>query len=186
MQAELYISLYCLRASKTLLYPSDTVWGLGCDATDPKAVSKIFAIKKRDESKSFVVLVDSLAMLLKYVDQLPEVLKPYLANIKKPTTVIYNKPKGLAKNLLAPDNTIAIRIVEQGFCNQLIGLFQKPIVSTSANISGEVTPKSFKEINPSILEAVDYVVNLQQDQISTSTSTIIRLNRKGEVEVIRQ
>ena len=186
MQAELFISLYCLSASKTLLYPSDTVWGIGCDATDKVAVKKIYTIKQRDESKSLVVLVDSLAMLSKYVEEVPKELKAYLASVKKPTTIIYNRPKGLATNLIAKDNTVAIRIVEKGFCHQLINKFNKPIISTSANISGQATPRSFKEIDPTILKAVDYVVNLPRLEISGQPSTIVRLNKLGKVDIIRE
>ena len=185
MKTELKNSLETLKANKVLLYPTDTIWGLGCDATDIKAVSKIYTIKKREESKSLIVLVDSLDMLKDYVEKIPVKALKVLKTAQKPTTIIYKTPKGLAKNIIAKDNTVAIRIVQDEFCKKLIKKLRKPIVSTSANISDENTPMSFKEIEPVILNAVDYVVNLRQNETAKQSSRIIRILDNDDVEVLR-
>ncbi len=176
-----------------VLYPTDTVWGIGCDATDKIAVEKVFKIKQRTESKSLIILVDSLEMLQKYVEEIPASIIEILEKIHKPTTIIYNNPKpacgrdrGLASNVIASDNTVAIRVVQDKFCKELIKQFGKPIVSTSANYSGKSTPKSFKEIELSILNTVDYVVNLHRNKISNTPSVILRIDCEGEIEVIRE
>lgn len=174
-----------LNRSKIILYPTDTVWGIGCDATNEASVSEIFKIKKRNESKSLVILVDSIEMLEQYIDEIQESIKTYLLINKNPTTVVYSNPKGLAYNVIAEDNTVAIRIVQDEFCQKLIQKFGKPIVSTSANISGEVTPKSFSEISKSILDSVDYIVDLHKEQVTNKVSSIIRILNDGSIEVIR-
>jgi len=176
---------FFLNTSKAILYPTDTVWGIGCDATNEKAVSKIYEIKQREESKSLIVLVDSITMLRQYVEEIPQVVFDLIEKTQQPTTIIYQNPVGLAKNVIAKDNTVAIRVVKEGFCHELIGQFEKPIVSTSANISGEDTPKSFSEISPAILERVDYVVDLHQDHKVEKSSRILRIHKDGSVEVIR-
>ena len=186
MKTELLHTLDALKSHKVILYPTDTVWGIGCDATDAMAVAKIFAIKQRKESKSLIILVDSSEMLNKYIDEISDKVTNLLKKTRKPTTIIYPIPKGLAKNVVAQDNTVAIRIVKKGFCHKLIRLFGKPIVSTSANISGHATPQSFKEIDTSILDAVDYVVNLQQNKITYAPSKIIKIKSDGMLEVIRE
>ena len=173
-----------LSLGKTILYPTDTVWGLGCDATNIDAVAKIFKLKNRIESKSLVVLVSSIEMLHTYVDAVPQKAIDIISTTKKPTTIIYNNPKGLAANAIASDNTIAIRIPTHNYCLEIINKLGKPIISTSANISGESTPKSFSEISLSILEGVDYVVNLEQDKITDKSSTILKLVGNA-IEVIR-
>ncbi len=185
MKQELNSTLESLQNKGILLYPTDTVWGIGCDATDKNAVEKVFNIKQRSESKSLIILVDSLEMLEKYIDEVPDTLLEILKKFNKPTTVIYKNPTGLAKNVIAIDNTVAIRIVQDKFCKKLIKKFGKPIVSTSANISGESAPTSFKEIDISILDAVDYVVNLHHDKKTKATSRIIMINKDGLVKVIR-
>lgn len=186
MKKYIYTDLIDVLSCKgTILYPTDTVWGIGCNATDTEAVSKIFNIKQRNESKSLVILVDGLEMLKHYVEEIPEKAIKILKNKIKPTTIIYNNPLGLAKNVVASDNTIAIRIVQDEFCQELIRQFGKPIVSTSANVSGKSTPKSFKEIDASILNAVDYVVNLHQGIIANTPSRIIKFDEDGLVKVIR-
>jgi len=173
-----------LSLGKTILYPTDTVWGLGCDATNIDAVTKIFELKNRVESKSLVVLVSSIEMLCSYVNAVPQKAIDIIATNKKPTTIIYNNPKGLAANAIASDNTIAIRIPTHNYCLEVINKLGKPIISTSANISGESTPKSFSEISLPILEGVDYVVNLEQDKITDKSSTILKLVG-NDIEVIR-
>ena len=177
-------SIEALLNSQVILYPTDTVWGLGCDATNIDAVAKIFKLKNRIESKSLVVLVSSIEMLSTYVDAVPQKAIDIISTTKKPTTIIYNNPKGLAANAIALDNTIAIRIPSHDYCLEIINKLGKPIISTSANISGESTPKSFSEISLPILEGVDYVVNLEQDKITDKSSTILKLVG-NTIEVIR-
>lgn len=174
-----------LKKGEIILYPTDTVWGIGCDATDTKSIKRIFEIKNREESKSLIILVDSIEMLQQYIDEIPEDALKILKENKKPTTIIYNNPKGLAKNIIASDNTVAIRIPDDEFCKQLIKKFGKPIVSTSANISGEPTAKSFSEISNAILNSVDYVVDLHREKITQKSSTILRIDN-GSVIVIRE
>jgi len=173
-----------LKTGKIILYPTDTIWGIGCDATNYKAVAKIFQLKKRAESKSLIVLVSSLSMLKKYVKVTKKVEK-ILKNTTKPTTIIYPNPVQLAANTIAADNTIALRIVQDDFCRKLIKKFGKPIVSTSANISGQPFPKSFKEIDTAILDSVDYIVDLHKERITNKSSTILKIEGDAIV-VLRQ
>lgn len=174
-----------LHKKNTILYPTDTVWGIGCDATSKEAVQKIYQLKNREESKALIVLVSSLHMLKKYVS-VPKKAVEIIKNTTKPTTIIYQNPRNLAENLInKEDNTVAIRIVKNDFCRKLIKRFKKPIVSTSANISEQLTPKSFSEINKVILNGVDYIVNLQTEKIATKSSTILKIE-KGEIVVIRE
>ncbi|MDG1509733.1 MAG: L-threonylcarbamoyladenylate synthase [Flavobacteriaceae bacterium] len=177
-------ALKVLQNKQILLYPTDTVWGLGCDATCDEAVSKIFQLKNREESKSLVVLVSSIEMLKTYIQEIPEKAIQIIKTSENPTTVIYNNPTRLASNTISSDNTIAIRIPTHDYCLDLINLFGKPIISTSANISGEPTPKSFSEISQPILEGVDYIVNLERDKITDKSSTILKLIGE-DIEVIR-
>jgi L-threonylcarbamoyladenylate synthase len=149
-----------LSQGKIILYPTDTVYGLGCDATSFDAVKKIYQIKNREESKSLIILVNGTEMLKNYVENIPNIILEFLKSTTKPTTVIYNNPKNLAKNVIANNGTVAVRIVDKGFVNELLNQFNKPIVSTSANISGEPTPKNFKSISKKIKENVDFVVSL--------------------------
>ena len=174
-----------LENGSTILYPTDTVWGLGCDATNEEAVKEIYKIKNREESKSLIVLVSSLSMLKKYVT-VPNAAIDLLEKAEKPTTIIYQNPTGIAKNIInKEDNTLAIRIARDEFCENLIESFGKPIVSTSANVSGNPTPKSFSQIEQSILDDVDYIVNLHQNKVSEKSSTILKI--EGEkVIVIRE
>ena len=181
---EVIIALKKLKQRGIILYPTDTVWGIGCDATNEKTVAKIYTIKQREESKSVIILVDSITMLKNYVEEISDKAIGIIEKAEEPTTVIYNNPKGLASNVVASDNTVAIRIVKDKFCQELIKQFRKPIVSSSANISDKPTPKSFKEIDKSILEAVDYVVNLRQDKIATRASRIIKILKKGELQIL--
>lgn len=184
MQIEIKNSNQILTDGKTILYPTDTVWGIGCDATNSDTVSKVYKIKDREESKSLVVLVSSLHMLSKYV-LVSKSAKKILKERAKPTTVIYQNPKGIAKNVIASDNSVAIRIVQDEFCRKLIKRFGKPIVSTSANSSSKPTPKSFKEIEPSILQHVDYIVNLHRNKECNKPSSIIKIEKDGSTRIIR-
>ena len=186
MKIEIKNSLKTLKQKEILLYPTDTVWGIGCDATSKEAVAKVFDIKQRSESKSLVILVDGLEMLQKYIPKVSKAVLELLSKTTNPTTIIYDNPVGLAKNVVATDDTVAIRIVQNEFCRQLIHLFGKPIVSTSANISGNPTPKSFIEIERSILDSVDYVVNLQREEVNEKSSTILKVSENGEITVLRQ
>lgn len=182
---ELKNAVETVQNNKTILYPTDTVWGIGCDATNEKSVAEIYKIKNREASKSLIILVDSLEMLSKYIENIPYNVKEVLATATKPTTIIYKNPIGIAKNCIAEDQTIAVRIVQNDFCQKLINQLGKPIVSTSANVSGEPTPKSFSEISKSILDSVDYIVNLQQEKITTASSRILKITDENQVEVIR-
>ncbi len=185
MIKELNSSLKILKKGQTLLYPTDTVWGIGCDATNFNAVQKIYQLKQREDSKTMICLVNDLKMLNQFIEEIPEAAKNILKYAQKPTTIIYDRPKHMAQNLIANDNTIGIRIVKDEFCFNLIKLLKKPIVSTSANISGKPTPKSFKEIETEILKGVDYVVNLKHMSLGGSVSSIIKLSQNGEVKIIR-
>lgn len=173
-----------LMAGEVILYPTDTVWGLGCDATNFEAVEKIYKIKQRAASKSLIILVDSLAMLQGYVEEIPQAAVDILQQATRPTTIIYNQPKGFAKNTIAEDNTIAIRIVQHEFCQQLIQQFGKPIISTSANISGEPTPKSFDEISDAIKTSVHIVEGIAE-VTDVQPSTILKIMKDGTVKVLR-
>nr|AOE07066.1 translation factor Sua5 [uncultured bacterium] len=185
MIKELNSSLKILKNGQTLLYPTDTVWGIGCDATNFNAVQKIYKIKQREDSKTMICLVKDLKMLSQFIEEIPEAAKNILKYAQKPTTIIYDLPKHMAQNLIANDNTIGIRIVKDEFCFNLIKLLKKPIVSTSANVSGKPTPKSFKEIETEIIKGVDYVVNLKRESLGGSASSIIKLSQNGEVKIIR-
>lgn len=168
-----------------ILYPTDTVWGIGCDATNPEAVKKVFQLKGREDNKALICLVADDRMLSKYVKEIPKVAYDIFEVSEEPITIIYDEAQNLAENLIAADKSIAIRIPNDDFCFQLLRRFGKPIVSTSANASGASTPISFKEIAPYILKGVDYVVNLHREKISTKPSSIIKLSANGRVKVIR-
>lgn len=185
MNEEIDKAFTILKRGGIILYPTDTVWGIGCDATNADAIDAIFKLKKRAESKSMICLVSDFKMLNQYVEEVPEVAYDILKYAVKPTTVIYDKPIRVAENLVAYDNSLAIRVVQDDFCKKLIRKLKRPLVSTSANISGEKTPSNFKEISPLILEGVDYVVNLHHNKKSVNPSSIIKLKNDGSVTVIR-
>ncbi len=178
----------CLRVLQSggiILYPTDTIWGIGCDATNAAAVEKIIELKNRPANKSFVVLVADERELMKYVASLDLEIFNYLDQTTKPTTVIYEHAVGLADNVLASDGSVAIRICKDEFCKHLIKRFRKPIVSTSANTSGMSAPPVFAAIETAIKDGVDYVVQHKQDVTTTAApSSIIKWN-KGKAEVIR-
>lgn len=175
-----------LKKGKLLLYPTDTVWGIGCDATNYTAIEKIFKLKQRQESKSMICLVSDIKMLNQYVKNIPEATYAILKYADKPTTIIYDDPINVAENLISNDNTLAIRIVKDEFCQKLIKKLKRPLVSTSANISGKPSPRSFKEIPHDILKGVDYIVNLHRDKKSSNPSSIIKLGNDGTIEIIRE
>jgi L-threonylcarbamoyladenylate synthase len=176
-----------LQRGGLILYPTDTVWGIGCDATNEEAVVKIYKLKKREDSKSMIVLLDNEARLQSYVSEVPEAAWDLIEFAEKPLTIIYDGARNLAKNVMAGDGSIGIRITKDEFCKLLIGKFRKPIVSTSANISGNEPPMSFSDIDESIISGVDYVVNLRRDErIKVSPSTIIKLGSGGQYRLIRK
>jgi len=185
MHQEINNALKVLKQGGLILYPTDTVWGIGCDATNEDAVKKIFKLKQRSDSKALICLVADDRMLKKYIKDIPDAAFDIMDIEDNPITIIYDNPQNLAQNLIAEDNTIAIRIPDHEFCFQLVRKFNCAIVSTSANISGQPTPKSFKEIHEDILKGVDYVVNLQLEKICTKASSIIKLSNDGKVRVIR-
>lgn len=186
MELDIKQSTEFLKKGGTILYPTDTVWGIGCDATHSLAVEKIFKIKQRCESKSFIVLVDSFDMLEDYVEGIPDFVRSFLVETKDPVTVIYENPKKLAENVISAEGTVAIRLVHDVFCQRLINRLGKPIVSTSANISGQVTPKNFKQIDLQIIEKCDYVVSYRQDDEESRTpSRLIRFDSKGNLFFLR-
>lgn len=187
LEKELNNSIEIIKNQGVIVYPTDTIWGLGCDATDEAAVKKVFEIKGRQEDKSVIVLVSDDRMLLRYVKEVPEMAWELMKYSERPMTIIYPEGKNLANGVIAQDGTIAIRVVKDEFCQKLIQKLGKPLVSTSANKSGEPSPKSFRHISPTILDAVDYVVNLRQNETgSASPSSIVQLGMKGEVKIIRK
>jgi L-threonylcarbamoyladenylate synthase len=175
-----------LKNGGLILYPTDTIWGIGCDATNEDAVAKIFTLKKRDDSKALVTLVAEERDINKYITQPDPAVFDFLDSATKPLTVIYDGATMLAENLLGANGSAAIRVVKDDFCKMLIKRFGKPIVSTSANISGEASPANFTDISPEIKTGVDYVVQHRQDDINNGVaSTIVKLNRDGTVTTIR-
>ena len=183
---ELNNTIKTLKLGGIILYPTDTVWGLGCDATNFTAVEKLFKFKNRQEQNKMICLVSDFRMLNYHVEEIPEAAYSILEHATNPTTIVYDKPLRVTENVIAEDNTLAIRIVKEGFCSNLIKRFKKPIVSTSANISGETTPKTYAEIESYILKGVDYVVNLERMKQSSKPSSIIKLSNNGEVKIIRK
>jgi L-threonylcarbamoyladenylate synthase len=185
MRGEIENTIAVLKRGGLILYPTDTIWGIGCDATNPAAIEKVFQLKERNEKKSLICLVNDFKMLEQYVEQVPEVAYDILKYASKPTTIVYDDPIRIAENLIAEDNSLAIRVVQDDFCKELIRRFRKPIVSTSANISGKPTPANFQEISNAILKGVDYVVKWHQDKKAAKPSSIIKLKNDGRVQVIR-
>lgn len=178
----------CMRKGGVILYPTDTVWGIGCDATNPEAVAKVYQIKQRDDSKALICLVDSADRMARYFRNVPEVAWQFIdvAMPVKPTTVILDDATGVAYNLVAEDGTLAMRVTYEPFSKQLCYRFQKPVVSTSANISGEPAAQNYCDIDPKLLEQVDYVCwSRRQEHKPHTPSSIVKLSKNGEVKVIR-
>ena len=169
-----------------ILYPTDTVWGIGCDATDAEAVAKIYKLKQRAETQSMIVLMNGEKMVYNVFKDIPEVAWQIIDISENPTTIVLDNPRNVASNLIAVDKSLGMRIVKEPFCFKLMERMKKPLVSTSANISGQPTPKSFKEISPEIIKGVDYVVNLHRDRIAGRPSTIIKLSADSQVKVLRK
>ncbi len=186
MTEEINNAIAVLQQGGLILYPTDTVWGIGCDATNAEAVKKVYTLKERADSKALICLVANDFMLEKYIEKVPEVAYDLIDLSEKPVTIIYDNPQGVAPNLIASDNSLAIRVASDKFCQYLINKFNKPIVSTSANISGHPAPRSFAEIEDRVLEGVDYAVNLHRDKKNGHPSSIIKLGTDGTVKVIRK
>ena len=186
MNQEILNAYEVIKEGGIILYPTDTVWGIGCDATNPVAVAKIFKLKQRAETQSMIVLMNGEKMMYNVFKDIPEVAWQIIDLSENPTTLVLDKPRNVAPNLIAPDNTLGIRIIKEPFCFKLLEKMKKPLVSTSANISGQPTPKSFKEISPEIIKGVDYVVNLDREKIAGKPSTIIKLTSDSQVKVIRK
>jgi len=187
MIEDLKAALAVLQKGGVILYPTDTIWGLGCDACNEEAVKKIYALKNRLDSKSMLVLIENAALLDRYVDEVPEIAFDLIELTDKPLTIIFDGAKNLAKNLIAEDGSVGIRITTEAFSKELIRRFKRPIVSTSANISGKPSPACFDEIDQIIIDSVDYVVKYRQDDLQKAVpSGIIKLGKGGEIKIIRQ
>ena len=179
--------LEVLKAGGIILYPTDTVWGLGCDATNEQAVERIFQLKQRPKNKQFILLLAAERDLMQYVTQPDFTVFDYLKTTGKPTTVIYNGVIGVAASAVAADGSAAFRIVQEPFCKTLIKRFRKPIVSTSANLSDEPTPGAYADISTAIRQGADYTVQYRQDDTTVSEpSAVIRWLGNGQVTVIRK
>jgi L-threonylcarbamoyladenylate synthase len=186
-EEDITVALTSLRSNGVILYPTDTIWGLGCDATSQDAIEKLFRIKLRDEKKSLLILVNSEQMLERYVSDIPEIAFELISVSEEPITIIYPKGKNLAKGVCGADGSVGIRICNDEFCNQLISRFRKPIISTSANFSGKPAPQYFQEIDKELIDSVDYVVNYRQDDRQKhSASPVIKLNSDGTIKIIRK
>ena len=186
-EEDIRAAIEVLRQGGTILYPTDTIWGIGCDATNAEAVKKVFAIKQREDSKALICLVDSAGRLQRYVRNVPDVAWDIIDLALKPTTVILNGAVNLAPNLLAEDGSVGLRVTQEVFSQQLCYRFQKAIVSTSANISGQPSPQTFADISDEIKNAVDYIcVSRQRDTSRHEPSSIIKLTPTGEVTIIRK
>jgi L-threonylcarbamoyladenylate synthase len=178
--------LETLRRGGIILYPTDTIWGIGCDATDPDAVGKIFDLKQRPGAKSMIVLLADPRDINRYTSRPQPYIAEYLEKTTRPTTVIYEAALGFAENLVSDDGSIAMRIVQEDFCRHLIKRFRKPLVSTSANISGEDPPENFAGISDEIKQGVDYIVRYrQQDDQPFRASAIVRFSKSGEPTILR-
>lgn len=187
MENDIKKALEVLYNGGIILYPTDTIWGIGCDATNAEAVKKIYEIKEREDSKSMLVLIDDASRILSYINIMPEIAWDLIELTDKPLTIIYPGAKNLAANLVSENNTIGIRVTSEIFSKRLIQRFRKPIVSTSANISGKDSPANFSQIDQIIKSRVDYIVNYRQDdETKYEASSIIQLGIKGEIKIIRK
>lgn len=184
--ADIEACLTVLESGGLILYPTDTIWGIGCDATNEDAVAKIFALKNRPDSKALIVLIADERSLLQYVASPHIEVFDYIQGVSKPTTIIYENAIGLAGNLLAEDGSVGIRICADEFCKHLIKRFRKPIVSTSANVSGFPAPKVFTDIDIAVKGGVDYVVAYRQDDMTrVEPSAVVKFNKDGRFTILR-
>lgn len=179
-------SLDILTQGGIILYPTDTIWGLGCDATNEKAVARLYRLKKREDTRNMLILVENQNFILQYVREVPDIAWELIEASDKPLTIIYPGAKNLAANLIAEDGSVGIRMVNDSFCSELIKRFRKPLVSTSANISRKPSPSGFPDIDDKIKNAVDYIVRWRQDDTENkSASSIIKLDTNGRFNIIR-
>ena len=187
MQEDIKEACRIMQQGGVILYPTDTIWRIGCDATNEEAVKRVYEIKKRVDSKALLVLVDTSVKVDFYVSDVPEIAWDLIDLADKPLTIIYSGARNLAKNLLAEDGSVGIRVTNESFSKKLCERFRKAIVSTSANISGTPSPSNFSEISPEIIESVDYVVKYRQDDMSKpKPSSIIKLGAGGLINIIRE
>ena len=187
LKQEIDAAVKVLREGGVILYPTDTVWGLGCDAADKEAVARVFEIKEREDAKSLITLVADADMIGRYVKVIPQMAIELIEVNDKPMTIIYPGAMGLAEDVVAEDGSVGIRIPQSEFCRQLCRRFGGAIVSTSANISGEEAPATFEDINASILDAVDHIVDPFYEEGATGVSSqIIKVGLDGEIKVIRE
>lgn len=184
---DIHECLEALHQGKTILYPTDTIWGIGCDATNEEAVQKVIDLKGDRKNKSFIILLFSDYQIESYVKHIPEVAYQLIEYAEKPLTLILSGAKNLAPSALASDGSIGIRVVKHDFCERLLQRFRKPIISTSANFGGDISPASFQEINPKLREKIDYVVQYGQNtNTGNKASTIIKLEEDSKVQIIRE
>ncbi len=186
INTEVHRAFEVIQNGGIILYPTDTVWGIGCDATNEAAVAKIYALKKRANNQSMICLMNGEKMMYTVFKDIPEVAWQIIDLSENPTTLILDNPRNIAPNLIAADKSLGIRLVKEPFCFKLMERMKKPLVSTSANFSGQPTPIAFKDINPELIKAVDYVVNLNHDKIAGKPSTIIKLTADSQVKVLRK
>jgi L-threonylcarbamoyladenylate synthase len=180
-------SLITLKNGGIILYPTDTIWGIGCDATNTSAVEKIYRIKSRSGSKSLLVLVNGDQMLERYVKDIPEISFDLTGVSDDPITIVYPEGKNLAEGVCSDDGSVGIRICRDEFCNELITRFRKPIISTSANLSGKASPENFSAIEKTVIDQVDYVVKHRQDDLKKqSASPVIKIEKNGTIKIIRK
>ena len=186
LEEEIKYSVDLLKKGKIILYPTDTIWGIGCDATNAKAIQKIYRIKERDEYKSMIILLDSTEKIERYVKKVPPIAFDLIANSASPLTIVYSGAWNLPKNLIAKDGTTAIRVVKGRYTAEVIRQLDRPLVSTSANFSGQPTASYFEQIDPRIFDRVDYVVKHFRDRTrNIKPSTVIRLEENGRFTIIR-
>ena len=187
MKEDIDKALNILYNGGLILYPTDTIWGIGCDATNEEAVAKVYNLKKRSDSKALITLIDNPIKLDYYLKQTPEIAWDLIELTDKPLTIIYDDARNLAPNLIGEDGSIAIRVTDEKYSNELCKRFRKAIVSTSANISGEPSPTNYNDISDIIKDGVDYIVKFGQDDLSKrKASSIIKLGNGGEIKVIRE
>lgn len=187
MNEDLKKAIETLKQGGIIIYPTDTIWGMGCDATNEEAVEKLYAIKKRERNKSMLILLDNPAKLQTYVQDVPDIAWDLIDLTDKPLTIIFEGAKNLAPNLICDDGTIGIRITSENFSQELCKRFRKPIVSTSANFSGMPSPQNFIQIDSEIIDSVDYVVVYRQSEMMQQVpSSIIKLKANGNIDIIRK
>lgn len=174
-----------LKKGNTIIYPTDTIYGIGCDATNHDAVEKIYALKQRDSSKSLIVLVDSFQMLESIIEEVPDMAWEVLKVNKKPLTIIYDRPKNVSENVVAADNTLAVRVTNDPLCRSMIRKLRKPIVSTSANLSGEPSPIHFDDISDALKSRIDHIMDLPLVHKDIKPSAIMKIASNGEIKIIR-